>query len=124
MHLLIVTKMRVRRFHGNGQYNRAGPLFEQCLTWRKQELGEDHPLTIESLSNLANLFNKMAEYDRALPLFEEHLEKQKVRFGADSFDAKSSQMMRDECARNLRKSLANVYSCSACLPNAFTSCSC
>ena len=90
-------------FHGNGQYNRAGPLFEQCLTWRKQELGEDHPLTIESLSNLANLFNKMADYDRALPLFEECLEKQKVCFGADSSDAKSTQMMRDECASKLEK---------------------
>jgi tetratricopeptide (TPR) repeat protein len=90
-------------FLGNGQYSRAWPLFEQCLTWRRQNLGEDHPLTIQSLSILAGLFNKMADYDRALPLLEECLEKQKVCFGADSSDAKSTQMMRDECARKLKK---------------------
>ena len=53
-----------------GQYDRALPLVEGALEICKSELGDRHPSTAPSLSNLAALYESMGQYDRALPLFE------------------------------------------------------
>lgn len=36
-------------FTKNGEYDRALPLYEECLARRKRVLGEDNPETLESL---------------------------------------------------------------------------
>ena len=43
-------------FDDKGEFDRALPLFEECLAKYKRVLGEDHPDTLASLNNLANLF--------------------------------------------------------------------
>ena len=40
-----------------GQYSKAEPLFTQALQIRKEALGEDHPDYIQSLNNLAALYD-------------------------------------------------------------------
>ena len=67
-----------RLFQDKGEYGRALPLLEECLTKRKRAMGENHPQTLLSIDNLANLFESMGQYDRALPLHEECLAKRKV----------------------------------------------
>jgi hypothetical protein len=42
-------------FQVKGEYNRALPLYEECLAKRKRVLGDDHPDTIKSFNNLAAL---------------------------------------------------------------------
>ena len=46
-----------------GEYDRALPLYEECLAKSKRVLGEDHPSTLDSLNNLANLFYNKGEYE-------------------------------------------------------------
>jgi tetratricopeptide (TPR) repeat protein len=70
-------------FLAKGEYDRALPLFEECLAKRKRVLGEDHYHTVGSLNNLASLFKRKGEYDRALPLYEECLAKMKRVQGED-----------------------------------------
>ncbi len=64
-------------FRRKGDYNRALPLFEECLAKRKRIIGEDHPDTLNSLNNLASVFDDKGDYDRALPMYEEYLAKRK-----------------------------------------------
>lgn len=70
-------------FFMNNDYNRALPLFEECLAKRERVLGEDHPDTLKSLNNLAYLLKFVSKYDRALPLYEKLLAKQKRVLGPD-----------------------------------------
>ena len=84
-----------------GEYDRALPLYEECLAKRKRVLGDHHPFTLTSLNNLAALFKSKGEYDRALPLYEECLAKSKRVLGDEHPDTKNTQSGRDACARQL-----------------------
>jgi lipopolysaccharide biosynthesis regulator YciM len=68
-------------FKNKGEYDRALPLYEECLVKRKRVLGDEHPDTLQSLNNLAVFFKSKGEYDRALPLYEECMSKRKRFFG-------------------------------------------
>ena len=85
-------------FYSKGEYDRALPLFEECLAKRKRVLGEDHPSTLSSLNNLAFLFHSKGEYDRALPLYEECLAKRKRVLGEDHPDTIGTQQYCNLCA--------------------------
>ena len=54
-----------------GDYDRALPMYEECLARRKRVLGEDHPDTLTSLKGFALLFKNKGKYDRALAMYEE-----------------------------------------------------
>jgi hypothetical protein len=41
-----------------GEYDRALPLYEDCLEKRKRILGDDHPDTLYSIQNLARLLKR------------------------------------------------------------------
>jgi tetratricopeptide (TPR) repeat protein len=69
-----------------GEYDRALPLYVECLAKRKCILGEDHPDSLASLNNLAILFRSKGEYNLALPLYEECLGKRKCVLGEDHPD--------------------------------------
>ena len=88
-------------FHNKGEYDRALPLYEECLAKRKRVLGDEHPDTLISLNNLAALFYSKGKYDRALPLYEECLAKSKRVLGDQHPHTKDTQRSRDACARQL-----------------------
>ena len=88
-------------FRNKGEYDRALPLYEECLAKRKRVLGDEHPDTLTSLNNLAGLFYSKGEYDRALPLYEECLAKIKRVLGDQHPHTKVFQRSRDACARQL-----------------------
>jgi tetratricopeptide (TPR) repeat protein len=77
---------------GRGKYDRALPLYEECLAKRKRVLGDEHPDTLASLSDIAGLFQSKGEYDRALPLYEECLAKRKRVLGDEHPDTLASLM--------------------------------
>ena len=70
-------------FYNKGEYDRALPLYEECLAKKKRVLGDDDPTTLAALHDLAYLFGINGEYDRALPLYEECLAKRKRVLGED-----------------------------------------
>ena len=51
-----------------GRYNEAEPLYREALAIRVRHLGEDHPLTAQSLQNLAQLLQNLGRYAEAEPL--------------------------------------------------------
>ncbi len=61
-----------------GEYAKALPLYEECLTLRKVVLGESHPDTLSSMNDLATLYFDQEEYLKAWPLYEECLRLRKV----------------------------------------------
>ena len=57
-----------------GEYEVAGPHFERALTLRRAEVGEDHPDTLASMSNLAELYDHQGRFDEAESLHAKALE--------------------------------------------------
>ena len=53
----------------------------QTLAIRKEQLGENHPLTGDSLNNLASLYESQARYSEAEPLYLQALAISKEQFG-------------------------------------------
>ncbi len=62
-------------------YEKARPLYEECLERRKTVLGASHPETLSSMNNLACLYNNQKDYEKARPLYEECLRMSKVVLG-------------------------------------------
>jgi tetratricopeptide (TPR) repeat protein len=91
-------------FDSKGEYDRALPLYEECLVKQKRVLGDEHPDTLTSLNNVAVSFNNKGEYDRALPLLEECLAKKKRVLGDEHPNTRIVQKSRDSCARSLEAS--------------------
>ena len=56
-----------------GEYAKAEPLYQEALRIRQKVLGPEHPLTANSLNNLALLYQAMGEYAKAEPLLQEAL---------------------------------------------------
>jgi tetratricopeptide (TPR) repeat protein len=66
-------------YHRN--FDKALPLYHECLEKRKTLLGENHPDTLTSLNNLAGLYNDQGDSDKALRLYEECLKRSQSVLG-------------------------------------------
>jgi hypothetical protein len=84
-----------------GQYDRALPMYEECLAERKRILGDDQPDTLASLNNLAGLFESMGQYDRALPMYEECLAERKRILSHDHPKTKETVTNHRRCASKI-----------------------
>ena len=73
-------------FKDKGEFDRALPLYQDCLVKRKRILGDEHPDTLASINNLAGLLNNKGEFDRALPLYQDCLMKRKRILGEEHPD--------------------------------------
>ena len=56
-------------YRSQGKYDKAEPLYVECLAKRKEILGDDHPDTLSSMNNLAGLYRSQGKYDKAEPLY-------------------------------------------------------
>ncbi len=70
-------------YKNQGDYEKAQPLFEECLKIRKDVLGDKNLETLSSMNNLAGLYDLQGEYKRALPLYEESLRMTKAQLGRE-----------------------------------------
>ena len=66
-----------------GEPGSARPLFERVLTDRRRVLGEDHPDTLLSATNLAADRGALGEYERARQLDEDTLSRYRRVLGED-----------------------------------------
>ncbi|XRB03732.1 hypothetical protein NFJ02_18g30870 [Pycnococcus provasolii] len=57
-----------------GKYDDAEVLYREALERRRRELGDAHPKTLNSISNLANLLKNQGKYADAEPLYREALD--------------------------------------------------
>jgi tetratricopeptide (TPR) repeat protein len=62
----------------------------ECLALRKAILGASHPDTLQSMNNLANLYENQGKYDEAEPLYVECLALCKAILGASHPDTLQS----------------------------------
>jgi tetratricopeptide (TPR) repeat protein len=92
-------------FISTGQYDRALPLFDECLAKSRRVLGHDHPDTLETLNNIGALFFKKGDYCRALLHFEDCLARYVRALGNDHPDTKGTRSWRDACKRRLASRL-------------------
>jgi serine/threonine-protein kinase len=67
-----------------GQLARAIPLHEHEFKVTRIKLGDDHPNTLISMNNLANVYHAAGQIDRAIPLHEQTLEWFRNTQGPDS----------------------------------------
>ncbi|KAK9384173.1 hypothetical protein V1515DRAFT_624563 [Lipomyces mesembrius] len=74
----------------DGWWKEAETLLVQVMKFRKTVLGEDHPDTLTSMNNLADLFNSQGKYEAAEPLYEETLRLSKEGLGEDHPDTLAS----------------------------------
>jgi len=61
---------QVKQFYQQGQFNNALPLAEKVFKIMTEILGEKHPNTLASLSNLATIYKVLGYLDDALLLYE------------------------------------------------------
>jgi tetratricopeptide (TPR) repeat protein len=71
------------RYVDLGLYDAARPLSERVLQTRRRVLGEEHPDTLASISNLGTLLQRQGNYGQALPYRREALEKSRRVLGDD-----------------------------------------
>jgi tetratricopeptide (TPR) repeat protein len=77
-------------YSNQGKYDKAEPLYLECLDKRKMLLGDDHVNTLHSMNNLGNLYDDKGNYDKAEKLYLECLDKRKILLGDDHVDTLGS----------------------------------
>ncbi|HXM58987.1 MAG TPA: helix-turn-helix transcriptional regulator [Candidatus Dormibacteraeota bacterium] len=73
-----------------GDFDRARPAYERALSIREATLGADHPVTADSLSDLAGLLRERGELAAARPLHERALAIRERTLGRDHLDTSNS----------------------------------
>ncbi|NEO14853.1 MAG: tetratricopeptide repeat protein [Moorea sp. SIO3F7] len=79
-----------RFYYGQGTYDQAEPLYQQCLEITRSRLGENHPYVANSLNDLANVYSYQGRYDQAKPLYQQALNLLKQRLGEEHPDVATS----------------------------------
>jgi tetratricopeptide (TPR) repeat protein len=69
-----------------GRYAEALPLLAETLKLRKEVLGSEHPYTVGSMDNLANLYHRTERIPEAIALHDEVLKLRKSSLGPDHPD--------------------------------------
>ncbi|MBX3378402.1 MAG: serine/threonine protein kinase [Phycisphaeraceae bacterium] len=77
-------------YHTIGLYDDAVPLQESALATRRRVLGEDHPDTLTSISNMGVLLQDQGKLDQAEPYYREALEKLRRVLGEEHPDTLTS----------------------------------
>jgi tetratricopeptide (TPR) repeat protein len=70
----------------HARYTEAEPLYQRALAIREQQLGPEHPDVAQTLSNLANLYNRQGQYTKAEPLYQRALAIREQQLGPEHPD--------------------------------------
>jgi tetratricopeptide (TPR) repeat protein len=77
-------------FYQRGQYWEVEPLWTRFLSMCERVLGPEHPNTLRSLNNLANLYRNQGQYEQAEPLYQRALEARERVLGPEHPDTLGS----------------------------------
>jgi Tetratricopeptide repeat len=58
----LTLNKQVGNLYNQGKYAEATPLALKALKIRREALGDKHPNTVNSINNLANLYDNQAQY--------------------------------------------------------------
>ena len=75
---------------GMGMYDDALPLQQRALTLRRRVLGENHPDTISSISNMGEVLHYQGKLAEVMPYYREALEKRRKVLGEENPDTLES----------------------------------
>jgi len=75
-------------FSSISDWEKARPLYEEALAAQKRTLGENHPMTIESISGLGQCLVALGEMRQGLDLCQEAVTTARRVFGSDHPDTK------------------------------------
>ncbi len=81
---------RVEELYQQGRYQEAIPLAERAMHLREKALGPEHADTIESLHNLASLYDFVGDFGRAEPLYQRALATREKVLGPEHPDTATS----------------------------------
>ena len=70
-------------FRQRGQYWEAEPFHKSILAISERVLGPEHPSTLSSLNNLANLYKNLGQYEQAESLYQRALTTYEHVLGTD-----------------------------------------
>jgi len=73
-----------------GELAAARPLYERVLEGDKEQLGPTHPHTLDSIYNLARLYQAEGYLEKAIPLFYQELSGCEAQYGMDHQETKTS----------------------------------
>ncbi|MGO9485859.1 MAG: tetratricopeptide repeat protein, partial [Rhodomicrobium sp.] len=87
---VVALNTQVLRLYGQGKYKEAFALAEKALSIAERLLGKDHPDTLTSVNNLAELYRAQGHYQEAEPLYTRALEAREWALGKEHPDTLSS----------------------------------
>jgi tetratricopeptide (TPR) repeat protein len=70
-----------RLLQAQGKLSEAEPLYREALEARRRTLGDTHPSTLASISNMAVLLQDQGKLSEAEPLYREALEASRRTLG-------------------------------------------
>jgi len=70
-------------YYDEGRWSEAEELEVQVVEMHKKKLGEDHPLTLTSMANLAMTYNEQGQWEEAEELSLQVIEMRKEKLGED-----------------------------------------
>lgn len=86
-----------------GKYEQAEPLHERALAINESMLGAEHPVTVQSLNNLANLYAEQGKYEQAEPLYQRALAIRERVLGAEHPDTKRVRKNYNELLQKMKR---------------------
>ena len=77
-------------FYQRGQYRETEPLWNSALAMCERVLGPEHPETLSTVNNLAELYRNQGKYELAGPLYQRALEARERVLGSEHPDTLST----------------------------------
>jgi Tetratricopeptide repeat len=84
-----------------GKYEQAEEIHRQVLRLRETVLGKEHPDTLASMNNLAEIPSDQGKYEQAEEIHRQELRLCETVLGKEPFTL-TSRKQRQECPRNQR----------------------
>ena len=124
--VLLAMEYLGQLFFSEGNYEKAGSLFQDCMKKREQSLGQEHPATLDVMNHLAFNYYNQGLYSLARPLYTNCYHKRMTVLGKNHPDTLTSlnnlaalyykikeydvaRPLYEECLENRRKVLGRHH---------------
>ena len=73
-------------YHNLGDYEKAESFYRRSIEGNEVALGKDHPMTLSSITNLAQLFDDIEDYKNAIVQYKILIDLQNKQLGPEALD--------------------------------------